>query len=121
MTMEEHRLRWAEAVVRRCLDELPGPLRKRAEAVPVVFAERPDAEAEEEADLLGLFTGDPVFDEGGTLDPGVTRISLFLGNLWDYAGGEPATFSEEVRITYLHELGHYFGWDEDDLAERGLD
>jgi len=26
-----------------------------------------------------------------------------------------------VRITYLHELGHYLGWDESDLEARGLD
>jgi predicted Zn-dependent protease with MMP-like domain len=26
-----------------------------------------------------------------------------------------------VRLTYLHELGHYFGWDEDQLTSRGLD
>jgi predicted Zn-dependent protease with MMP-like domain len=26
-----------------------------------------------------------------------------------------------VRLTYLHELGHYLGWDEDEIAERGLE
>jgi predicted Zn-dependent protease with MMP-like domain len=26
-----------------------------------------------------------------------------------------------VRVTYLHELGHFLGWDEEDLAARGLD
>jgi predicted Zn-dependent protease with MMP-like domain len=30
-------------------------------------------------------------------------------------------FRDEVRLTYLHELGHYLGWDEDELAARGLD
>jgi len=30
-------------------------------------------------------------------------------------------FREEVERTYLHELGHYLGWDEDDVAARGLD
>jgi len=30
-------------------------------------------------------------------------------------------YREEVRVTYLHELGHYLGWDEDDLTARGLD
>jgi predicted Zn-dependent protease with MMP-like domain len=35
--------------------------------------------------------------------------------------GDAATFREEVRRTYLHELGHYLGLDEDDLADRDLD
>ena len=30
-------------------------------------------------------------------------------------------FREETRLTYLHELGHYLGWGEDELAARGLD
>jgi predicted Zn-dependent protease with MMP-like domain len=30
-------------------------------------------------------------------------------------------FRNEIRITYLHELGHYLGLDEDDLFERGLE
>ena len=40
-----------------------------------------------------------------------------LGRLEDL----PAAYREEVRITYLHELGHYLGWDEDEVAERGLE
>jgi predicted Zn-dependent protease with MMP-like domain len=48
------------------------------------------------------------------------QILLFYENLWDFAGGEEETYREEVRITYLHELGHYLGLDEDELDERGL-
>jgi len=46
---------------------------------------------------------------------------LFLENLWDFADGDHKVFCDEVRITYLHELGHFLGWDEDDLAARELD
>ena len=49
------------------------------------------------------------------------QILLFLGNLWEFAEADETAFLDEVRITYLHELGHYFGWDEDDLAARDLD
>jgi predicted Zn-dependent protease with MMP-like domain len=34
---------------------------------------------------------------------------------------DPAELREEIRITVLHELGHYFGLDEDRLAELGYD
>jgi predicted Zn-dependent protease with MMP-like domain len=33
---------------------------------------------------------------------------------------EGGDFTDEVRVTYLHELGHHLGWDEDDLEGRGL-
>ena len=35
-------------------------------------------------------------------------------------GGAEESFEEEVGITFMHELGHYLGLDEDDLDERGL-
>jgi len=25
-----------------------------------------------------------------------------------------------MKVTLLHEIGHYLGWDEDDLEKRGL-
>ena len=34
---------------------------------------------------------------------------------------DPAELREEIRITVLHELAHYFGLDEDRLAELGYD
>jgi predicted Zn-dependent protease with MMP-like domain len=48
------------------------------------------------------------------------RIRLFLDNLWDDCNGDLQTYRDEVRITFLHELGHYLGLDEDQVAERGL-
>jgi predicted Zn-dependent protease with MMP-like domain len=48
------------------------------------------------------------------------QVILFLGNLWDEVEGDVELFLSEVRTTYLHELGHYLGLDEDDLADRGL-
>jgi predicted Zn-dependent protease with MMP-like domain len=121
MDLSEHRLRWAEREVRRCLDELPPELRAEAEGIPVHFTARPDPGSGLDPDLLGLFSGDPVYAGGETLVPEVTRIDLYLDNLWEYAGLDPSVFVEEVRVTYLHELGHFFGWDEDDLSERGLE
>ena len=69
---------------------------------------------------MGLFSG-PALNE--PMDPACLespRITLFLAELWDYSGADAATFDEEVRITYIHEFGHYLGLDEDELEERGL-
>jgi len=74
-----------------------------------------------EPDILGLFTGDPHGTSAEHSNPSPPQILLYLDNLWDYAEADVEVFREEVRLTYLHELGHYLGWDEDQLTERGLD
>ena len=74
-----------------------------------------------ESDTLGLFLGDPYPDEISGDDPLPPQIILFINNLWDLAGDNEETFREEVRTTLLHEIGHYFGLDEEDLEVRGLE
>lgn len=98
---------------------LPAPLAGPARKVPVIFEARPDPDDNQEDDLLGLFIGPELACEGD--DPLPPQIILFLENLWDEAEENEIAFRKEVRITYLHELGHYLGLDEDDLMERGLE
>ena len=112
----------ATAEVEATLTTLPKPLRERAEKLPVTFEHQPNAGLQAdgiELDTLGLFTGPDFADEErGPLPP---QIILFLDNLWDFAEGDEAIFREEVRTTFLHELGHYLGLDEGELTERGLE
>ena len=116
--------RAAQEEVDALLRALPPPLRSRAVALPVTFEPAPAQALVEEgldADLLGLFNGE-AFPEGVVGgDPLPAHITLYLENLWDYADGDAAIYREEVRRTYLHELGHYLGLDEDQLADRDLD
>lgn len=104
---------------------LPRDVQQLALALPVSYKAAPGAALLAdgcEADLLGLFVG-PAYAESQAADVADVppQILLFLKNLWDYADADVKIFREEVRLTYLHELGHYLGWDEDDLAARGLD
>ena len=115
--------RRVEAVVRQVIAELPSDLRVLAERIPVrcewKIAGHWIVEGVAE-DAMGLFSG-PALNE--PMDPACLespRITLFLAELWDYSGADAATFDEEVRITYIHEFGHYLGLDEDELEERGL-
>lgn len=104
--------------------QLPPDLRQHARHVPVLYEARPhpDVLAEGfEPDILGLFTGTPHGEELAQNDPAPPQILLYLESLWDFSEADEAIFREEARLTYLHELGHYFGWDEDELAARGLD
>ena len=114
--------RSASKEVEATLAALPKPLRERAENLPVTFERQPNADLQAdgiEADTLGLFTGPEFADEGQVPLP--SQIILFLENLWDFAEGSEEIFCEEVRTTLLHELGHYLGLDEDEIAGRGLE
>lgn len=97
------------------LAALPEPLAEPARKVPVIFEAQPD----QDDDLLGLFIGSELAREGD--DPLPPQIILFLENIRDEAEDNGRTFRNEVRITYLHELGHYLGLGENDLFERGLE
>ena len=108
--------------VEATLAALPAPLRERAEKLPVTFERVPNAGLRAdgiEADTLGLFTGAEFAEEG--MVPLPPQIILFLESLWDFAEGDEEIYRDEVHTTYLHELGHYLGLDEDELTERGLE
>ena len=123
MTIREQLERRVGEIVRRVIAELPPDLRTLAERVPV-FCEWELAEhwLEEGVadDSMGLFSG-PALNEPTDSDclesPSIT---FFLAEHWDYCEEDLPTFDEEVRITYIHEFGHYLGLDESELESRGL-
>jgi len=110
--------------VESTLSALPASLRQRAAALPVTFEHAPNSDFVAdgiEPDTLGVFTGPAFADEEQAASPLPPQIILFLDNLWDFAEQHEEIFCDEVHTTYLHELGHYLGLDEDDLLKRGLD
>ena len=115
-------LRLAEKEVSQAQESLSNDLAEKAKSVPVIFEPEPSKELVAdgvEPDLLGLFSGSS-FPEGLADDSAPPTVHVFLENLWEYCEEDEGTFIEEVRITYLHELGHYLGMEEDDLEKRGL-
>ena len=123
MTICEQLERRVGEVLRRVVAELPPDLRTLAEQAPV-YCEWEMAEhwLEEGVadDSMGLFSG-PALNE--PTDPDCLEspsITFFLAELWDYCGEDLPTFDEEVRITYIHEFGHYLGLDESELEALGL-
>ncbi len=116
-------IRMAREEIRDIIQSLPPPLADPAESIPIAFEARPSPERVRDGldpDLLGLFEGLDFITERSELQDLPGHIILFLENLWDYTDHLPRRFREEVRTTYLHELGHYLGLDEDDLAARDL-
>jgi predicted Zn-dependent protease with MMP-like domain len=111
----------ASAEVEKVLAELPKSLREQAGKLPVTFERQPNMDLQAdgiEVDTLGLFVGPDFADEENVPMP--PQIIMFLENIWDYAEKNEKIFCDEVRTTFLHELGHYLGLEEDDLTERGL-
>ena len=122
MKPDLHRL--AADTVARVRSRLPAELRSASEPVVTLYQTVPDPTVLEqgfESDLLGLFEGANRLEADPRASDPPPRIILYLDNLWDLAEGDPEIFSEEVRTTYLHELGHFLGFDEDDLTLRDLD
>lgn len=117
-------LQIAADVVGAAQRKLPPDLRKAAASVIVHYERVPDEDVIADGfppDILGLFTGDPHGTELAHDLPAPPQILLYLDNLWDFAEGDEWVFRDETRTTYLHELGHYFGWGEDEVAARGLE
>ena len=117
-----------EAVVLRAGGMLPGEFRERLDEVPVVVEDVPsESILLEEAppldpELLGLFVG-TALTERTFAAPGVEsppRILLFQRNLERYARDE-AELRREIARTLHHELAHYLGFGEEDMAELDLD
>ncbi len=98
------------------------------ENVEVTIAEWPTAlhladagmEKNEREWLLGLYSGIPL-TQRGTEYAGVLPdlITLFQGPIQRVAGSDPEAIREEVRVTVIHELGHYFGISDERLEELG--
>jgi len=99
LTFEDH--------VRRALDSLPREIAQKLENVAVVVED----EHPQDPDLLGLFEEQPYMPAKVT----IYRLPL------EESFADPLALEEEIRITVLHELAHYFGIDEDRLEELGYD
>jgi predicted Zn-dependent protease with MMP-like domain len=107
LTFQEH--------VDRAVASLPEELRAAIRNVEIaVEDEHPD-----DPDLFGLYECVPLPERGDWAGSLPDRIRIFRRPLVE-SFPDPAELEEEIRITVLHELAHYFGLDEDRLDELGF-
>lgn len=113
------------ALVEEALAELPEEFAEFLEEVPVEVCDRPTARQTEGMKLkpgsllLGLYRGRPrtrrsVEDTGAMPDV----IYIFQEPIQQVCSTE-AELIRQVRTTVLHEIGHHFGMDEEDLRRLG--
>jgi predicted Zn-dependent protease with MMP-like domain len=102
--------------VRAALDTLPPDLAVALRNVAVVVED----ENPEDPDLFGLYHGVPLPERGNDAGLLPDTISIYRVPL-EESFDDPEELREEIRITVLHELGHYFGLDEERIAELGYE
>ncbi|MCS6290236.1 MAG: metallopeptidase family protein [Nitrospira sp.] len=111
-----------QTLVQEALDGLPDEYAKLLTNVAVVVEEEPspevraDLEMEEDEDLLGLYQGlsldkESFFQTGGQLP---ARISIYRGPILRLCRTKNEVV-QEVRDTVVHEIGHHFGFDDDEM------
>ena len=103
----------ATQVLDQTVQALPGPIRAEVGKLTILLDVFPP---EEDAENLGFYHG---FTPGEVADS-EKCVQLFVGSICNYCEEEGLDFEEEVRLTFLHELGHHLGLDEDDIEMRGL-
>lgn len=112
-----------DRLVAEALASIPADFQKRLENIVVLVEDRPairrklQRPGHREKLVLGVFEGVPrtmksVFD----LRTGPDRIVLYQRNIEAICRNE-AEIREQIRLTVIHELGHYFGMDEDQLKD----
>ncbi len=103
--------------VKAALDSLPPHLAAALDNIAIVVEdEHPD-----DPDLFGLYEGVPLPDRGDMAGSLPDRITIFRLPLEEDFGDDPGGLEREIRVTVLHELGHYFGLDEGRLADLGYE
>jgi len=111
-----------EELVRRAVDSLPPEYARLLKNVAVIVEDEPPRDVldelgcESEDDLLGLYSGPSMEDESffsaaGQLPP---RISIYRGPILRLCRTR-AEVVQEVRDTVVHEIGHHFGLEDDEM------
>lgn len=111
-----------QELVQQALDSLPDEYARLISNVAVVVEEEPspdllaDLEMEEDEDLLGLYQGlsidhESFFQTGGQLP---AKISIYRGPILRICRTKKEVV-QEVRDTVVHEIGHHFGLDDDEM------
>ena len=109
-----------ERPVEEAPDGLPADFAELLENVAVVVEEEPDPAVlaelgvDEDEELLGLYLGVPLTDRDTQYQALPDRVAIYRGPVLRCCGSRREVV-REVRDTVVHELGHFFGLDDDEM------
>lgn len=112
-------------LVDRALDSIPPAFEQYMEGLAIDIEDQPDEQTLEEMgiedpyELLGLYRGVPLTDRSVEWTVRMPdSIVVYQRNI-ERVCRTRKEIIDQVRKTILHEVGHHFGMDEDELDEKG--
>lgn len=116
-----------ERLVQQAIAGIPQAMRCYLDNVVVDIEPMPSSNdlaemsIEDPGELLGLYHGTPLIDRSiEDVSPLPDRVTIYQRNIEEICE-TPQEIVEQVRTTVLHEIGHFFGLDEEDLFDLGYD
>ena len=113
-----------EKLVHQAIAELPEEFREKLQNVAIIVEDNPSDEMLEEMEipegdtLFGLYEGTPLTERGFDSPLHPDRIWIFQEPIEDECETEEEII-EEIKITIVHEVAHFFGLDDDYLEDLG--
>lgn len=112
-----------EKLVIKITKDLPPKFLEKLKNVAIVVQEEPDEYQLKQAGyskntcLLGLYEGVPQNKRGYYNRALPDKISLFQKNIEKISGEEIENIKKVIRNTLWHEIGHHFGFTEEELQK----
>ncbi len=71
-------------------------------------------------ELLGLYTGTPLPERDSLSTSRLPDVVYLFHHNLEHVAESREELVEEIAVTVFHEIGHYLGYDDDELEERGF-
>jgi predicted Zn-dependent protease with MMP-like domain len=115
------------SVVRRALLRIPGEIRQHLENILITVQKRPSPELLEEMNLppdeplLGVFRGVPLTERTVTSPPLFPDTIILFQEPLEEISETVDELEQEIEVTVVHEVAHFLGISEEELAELGYE
>ena len=110
-------------LVQQAIDQIPRRFAREIDNVAVVIEDEPsddllaEMEIDDDGTLLGLYQGTPLNQRGfGFGNQLPDCITLFQGPIEEECDNDEDEIIVAIGETLIHELGHYFGMEEHEIA-----
>ena len=111
-----------EEIARRVFSALPAAFTARCHGLAIRVLDFPEDETLAEMgidspfDLAGLYRGAPLTQKGaGDFAQSLDMVFLYRRPLLDWWAEEDMELEDLVRHVLIHEVGHHFGFSDDDM------
>jgi predicted Zn-dependent protease with MMP-like domain len=113
-----------ETLVNQAVDQLPAEFKEKLQNVAILVEAAPSAAQLDEMEippdetLFGLYEGTPLTERGFESPLYPDRIWIFQQPIEDECETDEEIM-EEIQITIVHEIAHFFGMDDEYLEDLG--